>query len=58
MPTRHLTIAPDRLGERMSMTTLHPQLCPLKILEYKPFASRHQKFKESALYADVVNYLE
>lgn len=54
MPTRHLTAAPDRLGERLSMATLQARSHPLKILEDMPKSSRHQKYKESPLYADVV----
>lgn len=58
MITRHLTIAPDRLGERLSMATLHAQSHPLQILESIPQSSRHQKYKESPLYANVINHLE
>ena len=54
MPTRHLTAAPDRLGEGLSMATLQAQSHPLKILEDMPKSSRHQKYKESPLYAHVV----
>ena len=58
MPTRYLTIVSDRLGEKLSMATLHAQSHPLQILENIPQLSRHQKYKESPLYANVINYLE
>lgn len=58
MPTRMLTTLNDRLGERMSMALRKVESRPVKILEDEDFVSRHQKYKESALYTDVVDYLE
>ena len=58
MPTRMLTVSKDRLGERISMALQKVESRPVKVLEIEGTASRHQKYKESALYADVVDYLE
>lgn len=58
MPTRHRTVAPDRLGERLSMVILQAQSRPLQIVKDISKSSRHQKYRESPLYADVVNYLK
>lgn len=57
MPTRHLTMATDRLGKRLSMATLYTQSRPLQILENIPQSSRYQKYRESPLYDNVIKYL-
>lgn len=58
IPTRMLTVSKDRLEERMSMVLMKAESHLMEILENKGSVSRHQKYKESALYMDVVDYLE
>lgn len=58
MPTKMFTESKYRLGERMSMALMKVESRPVKILEDAESVSRHQKYKELALYADVVDYLE
>lgn len=58
MPTKMLMEAKDRLGERMSIALMKVESQPVEILENTEFVSRHQKYKESVLYVDIMDYLK
>ena len=42
----------------MSIVLIKIESHPIKVLKDEDFISRHQKYKELALYMDIVDYLE
>lgn len=53
-----LIVFKNWLGEKMSIVLIKIESHPIKVLKDEDFISRHQKYKELALYMDIVDYLE